>query len=98
VSKRSSFEGRVGDFYPTPRSAVLPLLPYLRGIQTFAKPCAGKGSPVRHLESFGLRCVCQSDVRAGQDALNTSSAFCQLGRCYGLGVDPSGGASPLSFP
>ena len=31
MGKRSSFERREADFYPTPRAAVVPLIPYLRG-------------------------------------------------------------------
>jgi hypothetical protein len=69
MGKRSSFERREADFYPTPRAAVLPLIPYLRGIRTFAEPCCGDGALVRHLESFGLRCVYAGDIRSGQDAL-----------------------------
>ena len=33
------------------------------------RPCAGDGALVRHLESFGLRCVYAGDIRTGQDAL-----------------------------
>ena len=69
MSKRSNFERREADFYPTPRAAVLPLIPYLRGIRTLAEPCAGDGDLVRHLEDFELRCVYQGDIRTGQDAL-----------------------------
>ena len=69
MGKRSSFERRPGDFYPTPRAAVVPLIPYLRGIRSFAEPCAGDGALVRHLESFGLRCVYAGDISSGQDAL-----------------------------
>ena len=69
MGKRSNFERREADFYPTPRAAVVPLIPYLRGIRTFAEPCAGDGALVRHLESFGLRCVYGGDIRDGQDAL-----------------------------
>ena len=54
MGKRSNFERREADFYPTPRAAVLPLIPYLRGIRSFAEPCAGDGALVRHLEGFGL--------------------------------------------
>ena len=62
---------READYYPTPKVAVLPLLPYLRaaGIKTFAEPCCGEGDLVRHLESFGLACVYSGDIRSGQDAL-----------------------------
>ena len=69
MGKRSNFERREADFYPTPRAAVVPLIPYLRGIRTFAEPCAGDGDLVRHLEAFGLRCVYAGDIRSGQDAL-----------------------------
>jgi len=69
MGKRSNFERREADFYPTPRAAVLPLIPYLRGIRTFAEPCAGDGALVRHLVSFGFRCVYSDDIRNGQDAL-----------------------------
>ena len=48
---------------------MVPLIPYLRGIKSFAEPCAGDGALVRHLESFGLRCVYAGDIRSGQDAL-----------------------------
>jgi hypothetical protein len=57
MGKRSSFERREADFYPTPLDAVVPLIPYLRSVKTFAEPCAGNGDLVRHLESFGLACV-----------------------------------------
>ncbi len=69
MGKRSSFERRPADFYPTPRAAVLPLIPYLRGIRSFAEPCAGDGALVRHLEANGLRCVYAGDIRNGRDAL-----------------------------
>ena len=71
MGKRSNFERREADFYPTPRAAVVPLIPYLRasGIRSFAEPCVGDGALVRHLESFGLRCVYAGDIRTGQDAL-----------------------------
>src|SRR6516162_439366 len=73
MGKRSSFERREADFYPTPRAAVLPLIPYLRGIKAFAEPCAGDGDLIQHLESFGLRCVYSGDIRFGQDALAIDS-------------------------
>jgi hypothetical protein len=75
MGKRSNFERREADFYPTPRAAVEPLIPYLRlhGIRSFAEPCAGDGALVRHLEAFGLRCVYSGDIRNGQDALAVNS-------------------------
>ncbi|WP_246737536.1 hypothetical protein [Nordella sp. HKS 07] len=69
MGKRSNFERREADFYSTPRAAVFPLIPHLRGIKCFAEPCCGDGTLVRHLEGFGLRCVYAGDIRTGQDAL-----------------------------
>ena len=71
MGKRSNFERRPADFYPTPKAAVLPLIPFLRAsrIRTFAEPCAGDGDLVRHLEEFGLRCAYQGEISSGQDAL-----------------------------
>jgi hypothetical protein len=69
MGKRSNFERREADFYPTPVAAVGPLIRYLRGIRTFAEPCAGDGHLVRYLEAAGLRCVYRGDIRDGQDAL-----------------------------
>ena len=69
MGKRSNFPRRERDFYPTPRAAVLPLVPWLRGLRTFAEPCCGDGALMRHLESFGLRCAYAGDITTGQDAL-----------------------------
>ncbi|WP_206530065.1 hypothetical protein [Nordella sp. HKS 07] len=69
MGKRSNFERREADFYPTPQAAVVPLIPHLRGINSFAEPCSGDGTLVRHLEEIGLRCVYAGDIRTGQDAL-----------------------------
>jgi hypothetical protein len=69
MGKRSNFERIPRDFYPTPAAAVPPLIPHLRGVRSFAEPCCGDGALVRHLESFGLRCVYAGDIAAGQDAL-----------------------------
>ena len=52
---------------------MLPLVPHLRGVKTFAEPCAGDGALIEHLESFGLRCVYQGDISSGQDALALNS-------------------------
>jgi hypothetical protein len=70
---RSKFERNPRDFYQTPAAAVPPLIPHLRGIRTFAEPCAGAGDLVRHLESRGLRCVYQGDIADGRDALALDS-------------------------
>jgi hypothetical protein len=73
MGKRSNLPRRDRDAYPTPPSAVWPLIPWLAGVRTFAEPCAGDDDDhhdlVRHLESRGLRCVYQGDIATGQDAL-----------------------------
>ena len=52
MDKRSSFERRETDFYPTPAKAVAPLIPFLRAgaIRSFAEQCCGDGQLVRHLD------------------------------------------------
>lgn len=45
MGKRSNFERRERDFYPTPKEAVIPLLPHwiniIPGVISFVEPCAG---------------------------------------------------------
>jgi hypothetical protein len=44
MGKRSNFERVPRDFYPTPREAVVPLLPFLPKTATFCEPCYGNGA------------------------------------------------------
>lgn len=70
MSKRSTFERRPMDDYPTTdRRAVIRLMPHLIGVETFAEPCAGEGHLVRLLEEYGLTCIHENDIRHGVDAL-----------------------------
>ena len=73
MGKRSNFERRPGDFYATPREAVMPLLPHLKGVRRFSEPCAGAGDLVRHLEAHGLKCAYAGDISAGRDAFACES-------------------------
>ena len=70
MGKRSNFERRKNDAYQTPPAGVLPLIPHLHGIRTFAEPCAGEGKLIRALESHGLTCVFSGDIEHGFDAIN----------------------------
>jgi len=69
MGKRSSFERRKNDAYQTPPAPVAPLIPHLRGIRTFAEPCAGEGRLIATLEGYGLSCAFSGDIETGFDAL-----------------------------
>jgi len=73
MGKRSNFKREQFDFYPTPLSAVIPLLPHLPKEVTFCEPCAGEGHLIRHLEGAGHKCVSAFDPNLGpykrQDAM-----------------------------
>lgn len=73
MGKRSNFERREKDAYDTPYEAVVPLLPHLRGVRTFAEPCSGLGHLVMHLERAGLCCLSASDIKEGVDALTVKT-------------------------
>lgn len=62
MGKRSSFARVERDFYPTPRDAVLPLLPHLEYGTMFAEPCAGDGALIYALEAEGMSCVDALDI------------------------------------
>jgi hypothetical protein len=67
MGKRSEFGRREADFNPTPRVAVAPLIPYLRGV---ALPSS---APVMARWSGICCCVCSGDIRTDARRLN-----CQL--------------------
>ena len=62
MGKRSDFERKPRDFYPTPFAAVEPLIQHLQQGFAFAEPCAGDGQLCRHLEYFGGTCMWASDI------------------------------------
>jgi hypothetical protein len=68
MGKRSDFIRKPRDNYPTPRSAVLPLLPHLPAKVRYVEPCAGEGALVHHLEPYGHTCVELYDIKTGTDA------------------------------
>lgn len=69
MGKRSDKPRRYMDDYPTPRTALPALWPFIQGIRSFAEPCAGDGQLASFLQYFGMRCTYAGDIRDGQDAL-----------------------------
>lgn len=62
MGKRSTFERRPRDFYPTPESAVAPLILHLEPGTVFLEPCAGDGALINHLQKAGHRCTYGVDI------------------------------------
>lgn len=62
MGKRSDYERRENDFYPTPFEAVIPLFPHLPNNINFIEPCAGDGRLIKHIESAGHKCVYACDI------------------------------------
>lgn len=76
MGKRSNFERKPRDFYPTPYSAVVPLIKHLdKKGSWFAEPCAGDGALIDHLVSFGLKNYWASDIKPMRDDINEADAL-----------------------
>lgn len=70
MGKRSDFPRIDRDAYQTiDPNAVTKLIPHLRGVKTFAEPCAGEGYLVGQLQAAGLVCTYEGDISSGLDAL-----------------------------
>ena len=75
MGKRSDFERKERDFYPTPEEAVLPLLPHIENYFQFIEPCAGDGALTMHLMKHkDCWCVLQSDIEP-KDGVRKMDAF-----------------------
>lgn len=74
MGKRSDFERKALDFYPTPMAAVKPLLPHLFQKLAFCEPCAGAGHLVRHLEESGFKCASAFDIKPQHDSIRCHDA------------------------
>lgn len=69
MGKRSNFERVERDFYPTPLSAVQPLIKFLSQREhptDFLEPCCGENDLIRHLEANGFMCVHACDISMGE--------------------------------
>jgi len=59
---RTGWIARPRDYWPTPRAAVVPLLPFLEPQTAFVEPCAGAGDLSGHLAAFGHTAALQFDI------------------------------------
>ena len=70
MGKRSDFDRKPRDYYPTPYKAALPLIPHLPKNSSFVEPCAGDGRLVRHIQKHGHDCVFACDIEPQIDENN----------------------------
>ncbi len=75
MGKRSNFERRERDFYPTPYKAVLPLLPHLQERTLFAEPCAGDNQLTEHLKKHGHNPYWLSDIEPKHELVLQADAL-----------------------
>lgn len=78
MGKRSDFERRPRDWYPTPEAAVCPLLPHLPPAAAFIEPCAGNGALIDHLEAAGHKCVRASDIEPQRPWIHQADALYEI--------------------
>jgi hypothetical protein len=76
MGKRSNFERKPRDFYPTPLEAVVPLVPHLPDQFTYVEPCAGDGKLIENLDLLtkGV-CIIASDIEPQKDYIKTIDAL-----------------------
>lgn len=78
MGKRSDFERRPRDFYPTPDAAVRPLLSHLKPCTRFCEPCAGDGALIDSLELRGHVCASAWDIEPKRDDIAEHNALHRL--------------------
>lgn len=74
MGKRSDFERKPLDFYPTPYAALKPLLRHLPEKVRFVEPCAGNGRLIDMLAAEGHTCVSAFDVQPRRDDIRYGDA------------------------
>lgn len=78
MGKRSDFQRKPRDYYPTPLEAVKPLLKHLPETFTFAEPCAGDGRLAEHLKNLTnnkSKVTMMCDIEPQSDHVNKCDAF-----------------------
>lgn len=66
MGKRSNFERKERDFYPTPEAAVRPLVETIKPM-LYVEPCAGDGALISILQKYGFPCQWASDLEPAQN-------------------------------
>ena len=82
MGKNSNFPRNKRDFYPTPASAVTPLIRHLDKIAIYDEPCAGDGELISHLGEAGLHCVFAGDIEPLGIGIKKQDAL-KISRCGG---------------
>lgn len=75
MGKRSDFERKPNDYYPTPPTALVPLLPHLHDRTKFVEPCAGDGRLIDYLELFDHTCTFACDMEPRRADIVQMDAF-----------------------
>lgn len=78
MGKRSNFERRDKDFYPTTDPKALRGMADIwrgQGVKTFAEPCAGDGALMDLLHDIDMICVWQSDIAPQTDRVEALDGF-----------------------
>jgi hypothetical protein len=76
MGKRSDFERKPRDYYPTPLAAVKPLKAHLPSHFIFCEPMAGDGRLIEHIESISESCCSAAyDIEPQGDDIDELDAF-----------------------
>ena len=73
MGKRSDFQRKPRDFYPTPIEAVEPLIEHLPKEFSYAEPCAGDGTLCSHLQWYDGVCMWASDIEPQAEGIYKDS-------------------------
>lgn len=75
MGKRSNFERKERDFYPTPREAVEPLRIHLPREYAYAEPCAGDGALTDQLSAHRIWCFYMGDIEPQDPRIKKKNAL-----------------------
>ena len=82
MGKRSTFEKRPRDYWPTPEDAVKPLAPHLGFRTKFIEPCAGNRQLVDTLENMGHICTYAADIEPKAPGILAENALENIPKVY----------------